>query len=208
MSYGTTGFGGAQLYPQPQVFQALSLSGAAPVAPVQPYGTPNQNLVPVRRTGNPAVPANLSLAAQPVFAAILKVNPAIVGISKPPIGATPNTTSSIGATNPSITHALVGTGTGTSPAEVPAGPVSFALTTIPAYVTSSLDALEQSEAPPPSQPAAAQQTAALAQPARATQQTAPSAAASHPALVQRIVQTVTQLAVSAVYPGPVFSFSA
>lgn len=207
MSFGTTGFGGAQLYPQPQVFQALSLSGVAPVAPVQPYGTPNPNLVPVRRTGNPAVPANLSLAAQPVFAAILKVSPAIIGLSRPPIGGTPNTTSSIGATNPSVSHAVVGTGSGTSPAEVPEGPVSFALTTIPAYVTSALDALEQSQPPPAAQPTP-QQTAAPAQPAHAAQQTAPSVPAAHAALVQRISQTVTQLAVSAVYPGPVFSFSA
>src|SRR6185312_10172132 len=70
LAFGVTGFAALRLEPQPQVFQALSLGARGPVPPAPPYGTPNQNLVPVQKTGDPSVPANLSVAAQGAFSAI------------------------------------------------------------------------------------------------------------------------------------------
>jgi hypothetical protein len=71
MPFGITGFGAQQSYPAPQIFQALSLSGAPPVPPAPPYGNPNENLVPVARTGNPAFPANLTVVAHLTYQAVL-----------------------------------------------------------------------------------------------------------------------------------------
>ncbi len=188
MSFGVIGFGGGQLYPRPQVFQALSLGGASPTSPTPPYGSPNTNLVPVQRTGNPSVPANLSLTAAPVFQAILRLNSAIVGFTNQPVGGAPNTTNAIGATNPAVSHALVGQGGGTSPAAAPSGPISFALTTTPANI-SSVPSITSAPSLPPSS------TPQYVEPVSGSQ-------------VQRIVQTIRQIAVAGVYPAPVFSFSA
>jgi hypothetical protein len=73
MPFGISGFGAQQVYPAPQVFQALSLSGAPPVPPAPPYGNPNENLVPVARTGNPVFPANLTVVAHLTYQAVLNV---------------------------------------------------------------------------------------------------------------------------------------
>ncbi|HTA39935.1 MAG TPA: hypothetical protein VK760_12710 [Candidatus Acidoferrales bacterium] len=74
MPFGITGFGAQQTYPAPQIFQALSLSGAPPVPPAPPYGTPNEDLVPVARTGNPVFPANLTVVAHLTYQAVLNVS--------------------------------------------------------------------------------------------------------------------------------------
>lgn len=163
MAFGITGFAALRLEPRPQVFQALSLGSQAPVPPLPPYGTPNQNLVPVAQTGNPAVPIHLSVAAQGAFKAILRIR------------AAPNTTSAVGAHNPTVHPQAQNARSGSRQ-----GPVSFSLTQAPAYQTSGQNALEQSQYVLPS---------------------------SHGA-VARIVATVNQLAISAVYPAPIFSFSA
>lgn len=96
MAFGVTGFAALRLEPQPQAFQALSIGAQGPVPPAPPYGTPNQNLVPVNQPVAPALPANLTLTAQPFFQAILRINPAVAGA--------PNTTSSVGALNLSVTQ--------------------------------------------------------------------------------------------------------
>ncbi|MBV8489177.1 MAG: hypothetical protein JO199_01515, partial [Candidatus Eremiobacteraeota bacterium] len=74
MAFGISGFGGSQVTAYPQVFQSLSLGGSAPRLPQPPYGTPNQNLVPVLPSGAPAIRAILPPAAQPAFDAFLKLN--------------------------------------------------------------------------------------------------------------------------------------
>lgn len=181
MSFGAIGFGGSRLLPQPQTFQALSLGGVAPVAPAPPFGTPNQDLVPVERGAAGSVPANLTIAAQPVFAAILQVNPTVVGVAGAPVGSVPNSTAGVGALNPAVNHEVIDASSGTSPATAAQAPVSFALTAVPAYLTSGVDALPQA---------------------------LPSVQPANPALVARLTHTVQQLAVSSVYGGPVFSFLA
>jgi hypothetical protein len=146
MTFGTIGFGAVQIQPSPQVFQALSLGGAPPLPPAPPYGNPNPNLVPVTQTGNPAVPANLTLAAHPAFAAILKLtNQSVLAFAHPPLPATTNTTSAVSATNPGVSGLLQGPSPTGIPgqADVPAGPVSFQLTVAPANLTSGSDALQQ-----------------------------------------------------------------
>lgn len=146
MAFGSIGFGAVQIQPSPQVFQALSLGGAPPLPPAPPYGNPNPNLVPVVQTGNPAVPANLTLAAHPAFTAILKLtNQSLLLYAHPPVSGTTNTTSAVSAFNPGVTGQLQGPSpTGIAgQTDVPAGPVSFQLTAAPANLTSGVDALQQ-----------------------------------------------------------------
>jgi hypothetical protein len=231
LAFGVTGFAALRLEPQPQVFQALSIGARNPVPPSPPYGTPNQNLVPVSKTGNPSVPANLTLAAQPVFAAILHVNNTIVAAGSPSVNGAPNTTSSVGANNPSVNVQVQGPGTPNGQANVAQGPVSFSLTVAPNYVTSGEQVVAQTpQVQVPSAPKAAPNAPlpsldhelqkALAANAPAPQ-SGPSSAPSLPpssspqyvlpsngASVAKIVATVNQLAVSAVYPAPIFSFAA
>jgi hypothetical protein len=243
MAFGTIGFGAVQIQPSPQVFQALSLSGAPPLPPAPPYGNPNPNLVPVAQTGNPAVPANLTLAAHPAFSAILKLtNQSLLLYGHPPISGTTNTTSAVGAFNPGVTGQVQGPSpTGISgQADVPAGPVSFQLTAAPANLTSGVNALTQTIAQV-QQIQAAQAAAANAASANAPSSnpiasntnagsnptggapapspapapapvihgsTVTTPAAASPGLVAKIAQTVQSLAISAIYSGPVFSFSA
>jgi hypothetical protein len=95
MPFGITGFGAQQSYPAPQVFQALSLSGAPPVPPAPPYGNPNENLVPVARTGNPAFPANLTVVAHLTYQAVLNVTTQI-----PPLK--PSTTAKVPVVAPNV----------------------------------------------------------------------------------------------------------
>jgi hypothetical protein len=200
VAFGVTGFAALRLEPQPQVFQALSIGATGPVPPAPPYGTPNKNLVPVQQTGNPSVPANLSVAAQGAFSAIQSIKGA------------PNTTSSIGARNPAL-NLRVQNASGTN------GPVSFGLTTLPKYVTSGVQAVKETpNAPTPQLDHELQK--ALAANAPSTQ-SVPTSAPSYPpsstpqfvlpsngASVARIVATVNQIAISAVYPAPIFSFAA
>lgn len=238
MAFGTIGFGAVQIQPSPQVFQALSLGGAPPLPPAPPYGNPNPNLVPVAQTGNPAVPANLTLAAHPAFSAILKLtNQSLLLYGHPPIPGTTNTTSAVGAFNPGVTGQVQGPSpTGIAgQAGVPAGPISFQLTAAPANLTSGVNALTQTIAQV-QQIQQAQAAAANATPANANASnanvggnpaggapapsTAPgpapvvhgstvtTPAPASPGLVAKIVQTVQSLAISAIYSGPVFSFSA
>ncbi len=223
MSFGISGFGGQQLTASPQVFQSLSLGGARPVPPAPPYGTPNPNLVAVTSTGNPALPANLTLAAHPAFTAILNVTgQSVLQFGHPSLPAASYTTTSIAATNPRVSGQLQGP----PPAGIPTigtppdGPVSFSLTAAPASLTSGLDALTQSLAnlkPPSLAPVSATATAAQSVPG--TPAPAPTAhsgnastgsipAAASPGAVAKIVQTVHAIAVAAVYSAPVFSFKA
>src|SRR5580704_5365212 len=95
MPFGITGFGAQQSYPSPQIFQALSLSGAPPVPPAPPYGNPNENLVPVARTGNPAFPANLTVVAHLTYQAVLNVTTAL-----PPVK--PATTAKLPVVAPNV----------------------------------------------------------------------------------------------------------
>lgn len=146
MTFGTIGFGAVQIQPSPQVFQALSLGGAPPLPPAPPYGNPNPNLVPVAQTGNPAVPANLTLAAHPAFTAILKLTAqSVLVFGHPPLPASANTTSTVNAFNPGVSGLVQGPSpTGIAgQADVPDGPVSFQLTVAPANLTSGSDALQQ-----------------------------------------------------------------
>jgi hypothetical protein len=232
LAFGVTGFAALHLQPQPQVFQALSVGSRPPLPPAPPYGTPNQNLVPVAQSPQ-TVHLNLTLAAQPAFAAILHVNSTIVGSNNGSVSSTPNSTAAVGARNPAV-H-IQTQGTSSTPSQVPAaaGPISFTLTTVPKYVTSAVDALQQTpqlSTPPPAKETAPANTPAPAldhelQKAAAENapapQSVPSSAPSIPAsstpqyvlpansgAVARIVSTVSQLAVSAVYPAPIFSFSA
>jgi len=232
VAFGISGFGAAQTSAAPQIFQALSLGGSPPQAPVQPYGTPNPNLVPVARTGNPALPGNLTLAAHPVFQAILHVSggSSVLAYGHPPLGGTPNTTVGVGATNPSVALQLQGQAPAGLPTigNPPAGPVSFSLTVAPASIASGVNALEQTVAglqsalsaaqQPPTQAAGASQASNAAQvqspgPVGSGGQTANGSAGTTPApaaagIVAKIVSTVQTLAVAAVYPAPIFSFSA
>ena len=203
MSFGIVGFGGSQLYPHPQVFQALALGGYPPVPPVQPYGTPNQNVVPVKRSGNPSVPVNLTLSAQPFFQALLKLNPTVVGFQNKPLGASaPNTTSGVLANKPAVNRTAVVDvpAANPSPATAPVGPISFSLTEPPSYVVPT-PAVPSASAPAKSP----ELTSAPSMPPSKTPQYIEPVSGS---LVQRIVQTIAQLAATAVYPAPVFSFKA
>ena len=220
MAFGVTGFAALQLQPRPQVFQALSLGSQAPVPPAPPYGTPNQNLVPVAQSPQ-TVHLNLTLAAQPVFQAILHVNSTIANSSNAGVASAPNSTASVGARNPSVNLQTQTTSNTPSQAAVAAGPVSFSLTVAPKYVTSALDALQQTplvSSPPPALDHELQKAAAANAPApQSVLNAAPSIPPSstpqyvlpaRSSAVARIVSTVTQLAVYAVYPAPIFSFSA
>lgn len=122
------GFGAEGLRPIPQTFQALALGGSVRVA----------------RTRTAAVPVNLTLAAQPVFYAILRINSTLMVRINHPITARANATSAV--TNPKL----------------------------PVVVRQPAQSLPQANAES----------------------------------VARVVSTVRQLAISAVYPAPVFSFSA
>jgi hypothetical protein len=232
LAFGVTGFAALRLQPQPQVFQALSVGAKPPVPPAQPYGTPNQNLVPVAQSPQ-TVHLNLTLAAQPAFAAILHVNSTIVGSNNAGVASTANSTAAVGARNPAVNVQTQGTSNTPSQVTVASGPISFSLTTTPNYVTSGVDALQQTpqlSAPPPAKTTAPANTPAPEldhelQKADAANtpapQPVPTSAPSIPpssspqyvlpasgGAVARIVATVTQLAVSAVYPAPIFSFSA
>jgi hypothetical protein len=173
LAFGVTGFAALRLEPQPQVFQALSLGARGPVPPAPPYGTPNQNLVPVQKTGDPSVPANLSVAAQGAFSAILAIKGA------------PNTTSAVGARNPALNLKVQSA----SSAGRNGGPISFSLTQLPKYVTSGAQAVKETPN------AALPSTPQFVRPANG-------------ASLSRIVATVNQIAISAVYPAPIFSFLA
>jgi len=257
MATAITGFGAEQLKLTPQTFQALALGGSPPVPPAQPYGTPNQNLVPVQRANPPGVPANLTIAAAPVFHALLQLNQTVIGASSPATGSPPNSTADVDAQNKTVLHQVLGGANINSTVTTPNGPVSFNLTQAPAYVTSGYSALQQTLAltPTVSVPKAAQTLAQQAtgandpppqttQPGQQTQgpgsgssgggqpsstsgqgqapQPAPQITSapsippssqpqyvepSNPGLVANIVSTVVQLAASAIYPAPVFSFS-
>jgi hypothetical protein len=244
MAFGTIGFGAVQIQPSPQVFQALSLSGAPPLPPAPPYGNPNPNLVPVAQTGNPAVPANLTLAAHPAFSAILKLtNQATLLYGHPPVPATTNTTSAVAAFNPAISGQVQGPSPSgiPGPSDAPAGPISFQLTAAPANLTSGVNALTQTIAQV-QQIQAAQASAANAASANAPSSNANTSttnggsigaggnpvggspapapapvvhgsttttpAVASPGLVAKIAQTVQSLAISAIYSGSIFSFSA
>ena len=198
MSFAITGFAGEQLRVRPQPFQALSLGGQAPVPPAPAYGTPNANLVPVSRP--PAATANLTLAAEPTFAAILNLG--AVALARPGIAAPANSTSGVSALNPGVEHQQLGPVGGTPVASAPQGPVSFTLTG-PSASTPTIS--EPPPATPAPTPAPAIVTSAPSlPPSRSPQYVLPS----NPGLVARITATVHQIAVNAVYPAPIFSFSA
>jgi hypothetical protein len=212
VAFAITGFGGQQLKLVPQLFQALSLGGGRP-APIAPaYGSPNPNLVPVSRAAGIALPANLTVAAQPVFAAILNLG--VVGQSQPGVPSPPNSTAAVDAQNPSVQDLSLAP-SGTQVATVPQGPVSFTLTTAPAYVTSGLDALTGSLPTRPSAPLPGPQQSPSAPPTASAPPRSPGPvsaaqyiAPSSPTLVGRISATVAQLAIAAIYRAPVFSFLA
>jgi len=238
LSFAVTGFGAQQFTPSPQVFQALSLDRQPPVPPAPPYGTPNADLVPVARTGNPAVPANLTLAAHPTFSAILKVNQSVLATTQFAVSPTPYSTAAVDANSPAVSGQLQGplpSGVN-SVVAAPEGPISFGLTAPPASDTADLttvqatvsllhagqqqfsqtpqDAQGAPRAPGQDPPAVAStpgtgpaQPAPVGSSAPAAPGTTTPAPAS-PSLVAQIVQTVQNIAIAAIYPGPIFSFSA
>lgn len=238
MALGISGFGASQTLASPQLFQALSLGGAKPVPPQPPYGTPNPNLVPVTLTTQPALPANLTLAAHSTFDAILRITgQSPVALSHPPVGSLPNTTTAIGATNPSVTNLTLGqTPAGVPSFTAPGGPVSFTLTLPPANQTVAVSALSQTVASLQAAERAAQQPqsggatgsstnsnngggASIGSPAQGpalpapaiaapTDQSAGVLAAAPAVAVAKISQTVTSLAIATVYPSPIFSLNA
>ncbi len=165
MPFGITGFGAQQSYPAPQIFQALSLSGAPPVPPAPPYGNPNENLVPVARTGNPAFPANLTVVAHLTYQAVLNATQlpplkpstaakvpvvvpntnAVLTHVRPEVTAVANTTNAVSAPNPAVAGQVQGPSSNGIPARIdlPEGLVSFQVLAAPSSVTSGADALNQ-----------------------------------------------------------------
>jgi hypothetical protein len=248
MATAITGFGAEQLRLTPQPFQALSLGGNPPLPPAQPYGTPNQDLVPVQRASNAAVAANLTIAASPVYHQLLRLNQTVLGVTSPGTGAPPNSTAGVEAQNPAVSHQVYGGANVNSTVTTAQGPVSFSFTQAPATNT-GYQVLQQTFAltpvakdPPPSAPpsgdpppasttsqiadanttsnkapAPQSNTSNQAPVSQPVLQSTPSLPASsnpqyvlpaNPSLIANIVQTVTQLAASAIYPAPVFSYSA
>lgn len=222
MSFAIAGFAGEQFRSQPQTFQALSLGGSNPVPPAPPYGTPNTQLVPVTRPS--AAPANLTLAAQPAFAAILNLG--VVAVRQPGIPTPTNSTSAVDALNPSLQRQVLGPVNGTPIAKVASGPVSFSFAGPPSFITSGLTALQKTlqavkpvslkpPDPPPANPAPSDPQTTTPQPVvlSSAPSIPPSSSPqyvlpSSPGLIGRITATVAQIAIAAVYPAPIFSFSA
>ena len=165
MPFGITGFGAQQSYPAPQIFQALSLSGAPPLPPAPPYGNPNENLVPVARTGNPAFPANLTVVAHLTYQAVLNASTvpplkpstvakvpvvapntnAVLTHVRPEVTAVPNTTNAVSAPNPAVAGQVQGPSSTGIPARIdlPEGLVSFQGLAAPSIVSSGADALNR-----------------------------------------------------------------
>ena len=157
MPFGITGFGAQQSYPAPQIFQALSLSGAPPVPPAPPYGNPNENLVPVARTGNPAFPANLTVVAHLTYQAVLNATQlpplkpstaakvpvvvpntnAVLTHVRPEVTAVANTTNAVSAPNPAVAGQVQGPSSTGIPARIdlPEGLVSFQVLAAPSSVS-------------------------------------------------------------------------
>jgi hypothetical protein len=192
MAFGISGFGAPQVAASPQVFQALSLAGKPPQPPAPPYGNPNENLVPVGPGNVRAFPANLTLAAQPAFDALVRINAqAPLDVAHPEVrGGLPDTTSQIAATNPTITFQIQGPAPSGVPAlaNVPQGPVSFLLGS-PSDGATALSAIARTAQIIQS----AQRAYAVITPVQA---------------IKSIVRTVTNLAVAYAYPHPIFSFKA
>jgi len=228
LSFAITGFAGEQFRATPQTFQALSLGGAGPVPPAPPYGTPNTQLVPVSRPS--AAPANLTIAAQPAFAAILNLG--VVGVGQPGIQPPSNSTAAVNALNPGVQNQILGPVNGTPIAKVASGPVSFTFAGPPAFITTGLTALQKTlEAVKPvslkpglspaqtplqtnSTTSSQPQQAAPPPPVESSAPSLPPSSTpqyvlpSSPNLIARITSTVAQIAIAAVYPAPIFSFSA
>lgn len=192
MSITISGFGAQQYQATPQIFQALSLGGGTPAPPKQPFGTPNQNLVPIARTA--AAPTlNLSLQAAPIAAAIEALSEGATGqlapaVASPALAAgAPLSTAFAGAKNGNV---LISSGPpntldGVDGGIPPQGIVAFSVSTPVTDAAALLPNAPQTVSP--------------------TQQTPQPAQAS---AVARIVNTVKHLAVAAVYPQPIFTFSA
>jgi hypothetical protein len=201
VAFGISGFGASEVAAAPQIFQALSLGGRAPQPPAPPYGTPNANLVPVAAGTPRAFPANLTLAAQASFDALLRIGRQTpLDLSHPALqGALPNTTASLAATNPAVTFQVQGPAAPGVPGlqSAPQGPVSF-LVGAPAATAVTITAIARTAA---SIEAARQSAPAF----RAAPAYVPAAS---PRAVTSIVRTASALAVASVYPSPVFSFHA
>lgn len=180
MSFAISGFGAQQYRATPQPFQALSLSGSAPEPPRQPYGSLNQTLVPVTRP-SAAIPFSLSLAAAPVSAAI-----DAVAVRSPALRPPSTFSTAFAAAHKS--NELLESGKpdtfqtlyGGFP---PEGPVALGIRVQP-----RIPALTRGPASPAVNAAQTSTAPALA--------------------LAKIVDTVKNLAVAAVYPQPVFSFKA
>ena len=202
MAFGISGFGAPQTAASPQVFQALSLGGNPPQPPAPPYGTPNENLVPVAPGNGRAFPANLTLAAQPAFDALVRINAQTpLDLAHPGLtSGLPNTTPHIAATNPAITYQLQGPAPAGISAltTIPQGPVSF-LVGAPSGEAVALTAIAQTAAGLEN----AQRRLSLA---GGTPTLVLPAAPPH--AITSIVRTVTNLAVASVYPKAIFSFHA
>jgi len=206
VAFGISGFGAERTAASPQVFQALSLAGQVPQPPAPPYGTPNQNLVPVTQPGSPAVPANLTLAANSTFTALLRItSQTALSVIHPPVSGGPNTTTGVEATNPAQTFQLQGPAPSGVPGEanLPQGPVSF-------IVTASSDALTSGAAALTRTVEGLQSAAQQVEHAVATRSTTSSSLlpVAAPHAVAKIISTIKSLAVGAVYPSPVFAFHA
>ncbi|HZZ00427.1 MAG TPA: hypothetical protein VFE36_12730 [Candidatus Baltobacteraceae bacterium] len=202
MAFGISGFGAPQLAASPQVFQALSLGGKQPQPPAPPYGTPNENLVPVGPGNIRAFPANLTLAAQSPHDSLARISTQTpLDVAHPSVrGGLPNTTPHIAATNPTITLQFQGPAPSGIPnlATAPQGPVSF-LVGSPSGEAVALTAISRTAEDLQS----VQRERSLAAGA------APTFVAAAPARsVATIVRTVTNLAVASVYPAAIFSFHA
>lgn len=186
MSFTISGFGAQQYQASPQIFQALSLGGATPAPPQQPFGSPNQSLVPISRTA--AAPAlNLTLQAASVAASIDAINHPVAVANPALAGASPLSTAFAGARN---TNVLLASGPpdsldGLYGGVPPQGIVAFNVR--PPVFNGSALLQSQTQTPP---------------------HTAQTPAPANPSAIAKIVTTVKNLAVAAVYPQPIFSFSA
>lgn len=216
MSFAISGFGARQVQATPQLFQALSLAGSTPPARSE-FGTPNNQLVPVHSAQGATPLFSLSLQAAPVAAAIEAVRNGSAlqapAVTSPAVGAAaPFSTAFTGAQNPNI---LVGSGPAgaTLPTETPqvgGVPPEGLVALAPQNASQPNEADLISGLPPVTTQTNATNPVATNQPqATGTQAHSTVAlASSSPSAIAKIVNTVKQLAVSAVYPQSLFTFTA
>lgn len=223
MSFTISGFGARQIEAAPMPFQALSLDAAPPVAPAPPFGSPNNDLVAVRSAQGAAPLFSLSLQAAPAAAAIEAITtgavPQAPAVSSPPVQSVPPlSTAFTGAQNPNVLVASgpSGSALGVQTPQVGGVPPEGLVALVPQNSAQPNEAalILPLPSPAPAQEAAGarngqvQNGASIAQ--TGSRASSPNAlpVTTQAQAIAKIVETVKQLAVSAVYPQPIFAFTA